>query len=106
MPIINISAICIGVDYAIHLIYKFRSEFARLPTALQALTRTLATTGKTILFNAVVVAGYNGVAGQRHAAQSADGIAGICCHALILHRHVDGDVGADSGGATAFCVRR
>ncbi|MDQ6982247.1 MAG: MMPL family transporter, partial [Mariprofundus sp.] len=63
-------AICIGVDYAIHLIYKFRSEFGRgvsgqavadhpLPaqtdTGIAALTRTLATTGKTILFNAVVV---------------------------------------------------
>jgi hydrophobe/amphiphile efflux-3 (HAE3) family protein len=48
-------AICIGVDYAIHLIYKFRSEFARTRVAVQALTRTLATTGKTILFNAVVV---------------------------------------------------
>jgi hydrophobe/amphiphile efflux-3 (HAE3) family protein len=48
-------AICIGVDYAIHLIYKFRAEFARTTTSLQALTRTLATTGKTILFNAVVV---------------------------------------------------
>ncbi len=48
-------AICIGVDYAIHLIYKFRNEFARTTTSLQVLTRTLATTGKTILFNAVVV---------------------------------------------------
>ena len=48
-------AICIGVDYAIHLIYKFRHEFGRSSTAVQALTRTLATTGKTILFNAVVV---------------------------------------------------
>jgi len=48
-------AICIGVDYAIHLIYKFRSEFAKSDTPIEALTRTLATTGKTILFNAVVV---------------------------------------------------
>jgi len=59
-------AICIGVDYAIHLIYKFRSEFRRTGSAyrdsdhrtdpaVQALVRTLATTGKTILFNAVVV---------------------------------------------------
>ena len=48
-------AICIGVDYAIHLIYKFKSEFGRSDTPVEALTRTLATTGKTILFNAVVV---------------------------------------------------
>jgi len=48
-------AICIGVDYAIHLIYKFKSEFGRSDTPIDALARTLATTGKTILFNAVVV---------------------------------------------------
>ena len=48
-------AICIGVDYAIHLIYKYRTEFQRRHDALAALVHTLATTGKTILFNAVVV---------------------------------------------------
>jgi len=48
-------AICIGVDYAIHLIYKYRSEFQRCADAEAALVYTLATTGKTILFNAVVV---------------------------------------------------
>jgi len=58
-------AICIGVDYAIHLIYKFRSEYKRTGVAgsnsdqtdpaVAALVRTLSTTGKTILFNAVVV---------------------------------------------------
>jgi len=48
-------AICIGVDYAIHLIYKYRSEFQRRDDARAALVFTLATTGKTILFNAVVV---------------------------------------------------
>jgi len=48
-------AICIGVDYAIHLIYKFRHEFKHRASAVQALTQTLATTGKTIFFNAIVV---------------------------------------------------
>ncbi|WP_072660732.1 efflux RND transporter permease subunit [Mariprofundus micogutta] len=48
-------AICIGVDYAIHLIYKYRNEYNSLRDDKRALTRTLATTGKTILFNAVVV---------------------------------------------------
>jgi len=52
-------AICIGVDYAIHLIYKYRSDFHRLADAQLALVHTLATTGKTILFNAmVVIAGF------------------------------------------------
>ncbi|MDX8395834.1 MAG: MMPL family transporter [Mariprofundaceae bacterium] len=48
-------AICIGVDYAIHLIYKFQHEYALKNDSAHALTLTLATTGKTILFNAVVV---------------------------------------------------
>ncbi|MFQ5354935.1 MAG: RND family transporter [Mariprofundaceae bacterium] len=48
-------AICIGVDYAIHLIYKFQREYDRLRDTTRALMLTLATTGKTILFNAIVV---------------------------------------------------
>ncbi|MDX8390140.1 MAG: MMPL family transporter [Mariprofundaceae bacterium] len=48
-------AICIGVDYAIHLIYKFKHEYQRHHDSHEALAMTLATTGKTILFNAVVV---------------------------------------------------
>lgn len=48
-------AICIGVDYAIHLIYKVKHEFDRLQDIAEALPLSLATTGKTIFFNAVVV---------------------------------------------------
>jgi len=48
-------AICIGVDYAIHLIYKFQREHSNSGNEQRALMLTLATTGKTILFNAVVV---------------------------------------------------
>ena len=48
-------AICIGVDYAIHLIYKVKHEFAGLQDIGEALPLSLATTGKTIFFNAVVV---------------------------------------------------
>ncbi|MCF7821835.1 MAG: MMPL family transporter [Mariprofundaceae bacterium] len=48
-------AICIGVDYAIHLLYKVRHEFERLRDIREALPLSLATTGKTIFFNAVVV---------------------------------------------------
>lgn len=48
-------AICIGVDYAIHLIYKVKHEYARLQDIKKALPLSLATTGKTIFFNAVVV---------------------------------------------------
>ncbi len=48
-------AICIGVDYAIHLIYKVKHEYERLQGIREALPLSLATTGKTIFFNAVVV---------------------------------------------------
>jgi hydrophobe/amphiphile efflux-3 (HAE3) family protein len=48
-------AICIGVDYAIHLIYKVKHEYERLQDIREALPLSLATTGKTIFFNAVVV---------------------------------------------------
>ncbi len=48
-------AICIGVDYAIHFIYKVKHEYARLPDMASILPFSLATTGKTIFFNAVVV---------------------------------------------------
>jgi len=48
-------AICIGVDYAIHLIYKVKHEYQRLQNIDEALPLSLATTGKTIFFNAIVV---------------------------------------------------
>jgi len=48
-------AICIGVDYAIHLIYKVKHEYERLQNINEALPLSLATTGKTIFFNAIVV---------------------------------------------------
>ncbi len=52
-------AICIGVDYAIHLIYKVKHEYERSGDIAEALPLSLATTGKTIFFNAmVVVAGF------------------------------------------------
>jgi len=52
-------AICIGVDYAIHFIYKVKHEYARLPDIGAVLPLSLATTGKTIFFNAaVVIAGF------------------------------------------------
>jgi len=52
-------AICIGVDYAIHFIYKVKHEYERLPDIMAILPLSLATTGKTIFFNAaVVIAGF------------------------------------------------
>ena len=89
-------AICIGVDYAIHLIYKFQREYSNSGNEQRALMLTLATTGKTILFNAVVViAGFMVLAGESDAAKSADGSVGICCHVLLICCNIDCTAGAD-----------
>ncbi|GAB4342614.1 MAG: hypothetical protein Kow0099_20360 [Candidatus Abyssubacteria bacterium] len=48
-------AMGIGVDYAIHLVFKFRSEAAQTADLAEVNARTLRTSGKAVLFNAVVV---------------------------------------------------
>ncbi|MBI4830961.1 MAG: MMPL family transporter, partial [Candidatus Lindowbacteria bacterium] len=48
-------AMGIGVDYAIHLIFKFKQEAAESGDLAEANARTLMTSGKAILFNAIVV---------------------------------------------------
>jgi predicted RND superfamily exporter protein len=48
-------AMGIGVDYAIHLIFKFQHEVATCGNAEEATVTTLMTSGKAILFNAIVV---------------------------------------------------
>ena len=45
----------IGVDYAIHLIFKFRREVGENGDLSEVNVTTLRTSGKAILFNAVVV---------------------------------------------------
>jgi predicted RND superfamily exporter protein len=52
-------AMGIGVDYAIHLIFKFQREINRTTDPSDATAITLQTSGKAILFNtAVVTAGF------------------------------------------------
>jgi hypothetical protein len=48
-------AMGIGVDYAIHLVFKFQREAAQTADLAEVNMRTLRTSGKAILFNAVVV---------------------------------------------------
>jgi len=48
-------AMGIGVDYAIHLVFKFQREVADGADLAEVNTVTLMTSGKAILFNAVVV---------------------------------------------------
>ncbi|HFE64875.1 MAG TPA: RND family transporter [Caldithrix sp.] len=49
-------AIGIGIDYTIHFTSRFKDEFARDKSELEALNKTLTTTGRAILINALSVA--------------------------------------------------
>jgi predicted RND superfamily exporter protein len=56
---ISAMAVGIGADYAIYLLYRLREELARAGTPEAALRRTLATSGKAIVFVAAAIsAGY------------------------------------------------
>lgn len=48
-------AVGIGIDYTIHFIIRFKVEHARSKTELEALDKTLESTGKTIVINALSV---------------------------------------------------
>lgn len=48
-------AIGVGVDYAVHYIFRYRDEAAHLGGSLAATQETMRTVGKTIVFSAMVV---------------------------------------------------
>ena len=48
-------AVGIGIDYTIHFINRFKAEFGKSKSELEALDKTLETTGKAILINAISV---------------------------------------------------
>ncbi len=54
--IITALSIGIGVDYTIHIIHRYREEFARLRNPERAAIRTLATTGSALLGSALTTA--------------------------------------------------
>ena len=54
--IITALSIGIGVDYTIHVIHRYREEFARLRNPEEAAVRTLATTGSALLGSALTTA--------------------------------------------------
>ena len=54
--IITALSIGIGVDYTIHVIHRYREEFARLRNPERAAVRTLATTGSALLGSALTTA--------------------------------------------------
>ncbi|MCY4582969.1 MAG: MMPL family transporter [Chloroflexi bacterium] len=54
--IITALSIGIGVDYTIHMIHRYREEFARLRNPERAAIRTLSTTGSALLGSALTTA--------------------------------------------------
>lgn len=45
----------VGIDYSIHFVNRFRKEFKKSKTKLEALDKTLETTGKAILINMMAI---------------------------------------------------
>ena len=54
--IITALSIGIGVDYTIHMIHRYREEYALVRDPEKAATRTLATTGSALLGSALTTA--------------------------------------------------
>lgn len=54
--IITALSVGIGVDYTIHVIHRYREEYARLRNPEEAAIRTLATTGSALLGSALTTA--------------------------------------------------
>lgn len=48
-------SIGIGIDYSIHFVNRFKKEFQKNKTELEALDKTLETTGRAILINVITV---------------------------------------------------
>lgn len=53
---VSVVAVGIGVDYSIHFISRFRSEYRKSQNSEQALQKTIQTTGRGITYNALTVA--------------------------------------------------
>jgi uncharacterized membrane protein YdfJ with MMPL/SSD domain len=47
----------LAIDYSLFIVSRYREELARTGPGLQAMRRTLATAGRTVLFSALTVAG-------------------------------------------------
>jgi len=53
---VSVVAVGIGVDYSIHFISRFRTEYRKDQNAERALQKTIQTTGRGITYNALTVA--------------------------------------------------
>ena len=105
--IITALSIGIGVDYTIHVIHRYREEFARLRNPEQAAVRTLATTGSALLGSALTTAfGFGVLIASPLAASQQFGITATITIALLADRcHPAGAAPRWSSGArTRTCA--
>ena len=56
---LNLTGLGLGlaIDYSPFMVSRYREEIARTGPGLEAMRRTMATAGRTVLFSAVTVAG-------------------------------------------------
>jgi len=45
----------VGIDYTIHFLWRYKAEFAAQGSIVKAISTTLSTTGRGIIFNALSV---------------------------------------------------
>ncbi|HEY5050210.1 MAG TPA: MMPL family transporter [Acidothermaceae bacterium] len=56
LNLVTVLGLGLAVDYALFVVSRFREELDRQPTVQRALTRTMATAGRTIAFSGVTIA--------------------------------------------------
>ncbi len=56
LNLVTVLGLGLAVDYALFIVSRFREELDRQPTVQRALTRTMATAGRTIAFSGVTIA--------------------------------------------------
>jgi RND superfamily putative drug exporter len=56
LNLVTVLGLGLAVDYALFVVSRFREELDRQPTVQRALTRTMATAGRTVAFSGVTIA--------------------------------------------------
>ena len=56
LNLVTVLGLGMAVDYALFVVSRFREELDRQPTVQRALTRTMATAGRTVAFSGVTIA--------------------------------------------------
>ena len=60
MNLVTALGLALAIDYSLFIVSRYREEIARSGPGVEAMRRTLATAGRTVLFSSVTVAGATG----------------------------------------------